>query len=99
MHPEHSYPTMAQLDSLVRQMQKDGVPFSDAVREFKKQFVLTVLRDLKWNQTKAACTLGIHRNTLARALRELGLEISSLRRAERRPMHGVTGFTQKKVAS
>jgi hypothetical protein len=52
MHPEHSYPTSAQLDSLVRQMQKDGVPFSDAVRKFKKQFVLTVLRDLNWNETK-----------------------------------------------
>jgi Fis family transcriptional regulator, factor for inversion stimulation protein len=85
MHPEHSYPTSAQLDSLVRQMQKDGVPFSDAVREFRKQFVLTVLRDLNWNETKAARVLGIHRNTLARTLGELDLDVRSLRKAERRP--------------
>jgi transcriptional regulator of acetoin/glycerol metabolism len=68
MHPEHSYPSSAQLDSLVRQMQKDGIPFSDAVREFRNQFVLTVLRDLNWNETKAAPVLGIHRNTLARTV-------------------------------
>jgi Fis family transcriptional regulator, factor for inversion stimulation protein len=97
MHPEHSYPTSAQLDSLVRQMQKYGVPFSDAVREFRKQFVLTVLRNLNWNETKAARVLGIHRNTLARTLRELDLDVRSLRKAERRPAQGIVAEKHKRI--
>src|SRR5262249_43378050 len=99
MHPEHSYPTSAQLEALVRQMQKDGIPFSDAVREFKKQFVLTVLRDLNWNETKAARVLGIHRNTLARTLRELGLDARTLRQAERRAAQGIRPEGPKKIAT
>jgi Fis family transcriptional regulator, factor for inversion stimulation protein len=98
MHPEHSYPTSAQLDALVRQMQKEGIPFSDAVREFRREFVLTVLRDLNWNETKAARVLGIHRNTLARTLRELNLNVGSLRKAERRPTHGAPCSEAKKIA-
>jgi len=98
MHPEHSYPSSAQLDALVQQMRKTGVPFSEAVREFKKQFVLTVMRDLNWNQTQAAAALRIHRNTLRRTLRELGLDVSSLRKAARRPTHGVPALKQKKIA-
>jgi len=97
MPPEHSYPSSAQLDTLVRQMQKDGTPFSDAIREFKKHFVLTVMRDLNWNQTKAAGALRIHRNTLARTLRELELDISSLRKAEPLPMVGVPALKERKL--
>jgi Fis family transcriptional regulator, factor for inversion stimulation protein len=97
MHPEHSYPTSAQLDALVRQMQKEGIPFSDAVREFRKQFVLTVLRDLNWNETKAARVLGIHRNTLARTLRDLDLDVHSIRKAERRLEHGIVAERHKRI--
>ena len=97
MHPEHSYPTSDQLDALVRQMRRDGIPFSDAVREFKKQFIVTVMRDLNWNQTKSAEGLRIHRNTLRRTLRDLGFDISSLRKAERRPVNNVPALRQKKI--
>ena len=84
MGTEHPYPTSSQLDAVVHQMQKAGMVFSDAVREFKKQFLLIVLRELNWNETKAARALGIHRNTLARTLRYLDLDVRSLRKAERR---------------
>jgi Fis family transcriptional regulator len=97
MCPENPYPTSAQLEALVRQMDNARIFFSDAVREFKKQFVLTVLRDLNWNQTKAARVLGIHRNTLGRALRELDLDARSLRKAERRPAHSVGAEKRKKI--
>jgi Fis family transcriptional regulator, factor for inversion stimulation protein len=97
MHPEHLYPTSAHLDALVHQMQKDGIPFSDAVREFKKQFIVTVMRDLNWNQTKAAGVLRIHRNTLRRTLRELDLDVRSLRQAERRPAHGTVAEKHKRI--
>jgi Fis family transcriptional regulator, factor for inversion stimulation protein len=97
MHPEQSYPTSAQLDALVHQMLKAGIPFAAAVREFRKQFILTVLRDLNWNETKAAPVLGIHRNTLARTLRELDLDVRSLRKAERRPAQGIVAEKHKRI--
>ena len=97
MHPEHSYPTSAQLDALVRQMIKGGIPFAEAVQTFKRQFVLVVLRDLNWNETKAARVLGIHRNTLARSLRELDLDVRSLRKAERHPAHGIVAEKHKRI--
>ena len=97
MHPEHSYPTSAHLDALVRQMLKEGISFSDAVREFKKQFIVTVMRDLNWNQTKAAGVLRIHRNTLRRTLRELDLDVRSLRKAEPRRAYGTVAEKQKRI--
>jgi DNA-binding NtrC family response regulator len=53
-----------QLDSLVVQMYKAGVRCSDAVQEFQKAFILTVLKEQRGNQCKAAEKLGMHRNTL-----------------------------------
>lgn len=97
MHSGHSYPTSDQLDALVRQMLKGGIQFAEAVREFKKNFVLIVLRDLNWNETKAARVLGIHRNTLARTLRELDLDAHSLRKAERRPGYGIVAEKHKRI--
>jgi len=72
---------------------------SFTVREFKKQFVLTVLRDLDCNETKAARVLRMHRNTLARTLSELDLDIRALRKTKRRPVRGVDPPRQKKLAS
>jgi Fis family transcriptional regulator, factor for inversion stimulation protein len=93
------YPTSAQLEALVLQMYRAGISYSEALREFKKQFVLTVLRDLDWNKTKAARALRMHRNTLARTLSELHLDIHALRKAKRCPVRGVDPPRQKKLAS
>ena len=57
-----------QLESIVLQMYRDGVRCSEAVREFQKAFILTVLKDQRGNQCKAAERLGIHRNTLRRTI-------------------------------
>jgi DNA-binding NtrC family response regulator len=92
------YPTSAQLDDLALQMYRAGKAYAEAVREFKRQFVLTVLRDLNWNQSKAAQALRMHRNTLARTLRELDLDTRALREASRRPVGGVDPRKQKKLA-
>jgi Fis family transcriptional regulator, factor for inversion stimulation protein len=61
-----------QLDSLVVQMYKAGVRCSDAVQEFQKAFILTVLKEQRGNQCKAAEKLRMHRNTLRRTIRLLG---------------------------
>jgi DNA-binding NtrC family response regulator len=72
------------LESLVLRMYKGGILYSEAVREFQKVFVLTVLREQQWNQTKAAQTMGVHRNTLRRLIHEFQLDIRSLNSAVRR---------------
>jgi Fis family transcriptional regulator len=81
-----------QLDSVVSQMYGAGLRCSEAVREFQKAFILTVLKDQRGNQCKAAKKLGMHRNTLRRTIRELDIDIGPTRatgnrrppRAERR---------------
>ena len=50
---QQSFPTSAELDAVVLQMYRAGISYSEAVREFRKQFVLTVLRDANWNESKA----------------------------------------------
>lgn len=57
-----------QLESLVVQMIDRGLLYEEALREFERKFILTVLEKNKWNQTKAAKAMGIHRNTLNKRL-------------------------------
>ena len=76
----------AQLEALVAQMCREGVAYSEAVREFRRTFVATVLRANKGNQLRAARELRMHRNTLSRAIDDLDLDVRSLRgAAPRRP--------------
>ena len=43
-----------QLEALILQMHKSGILYSEAVREFKKKFILTVLEENQGNQCRAA---------------------------------------------
>ena len=70
-----------QMEVLVCQMIDKGVSFEDARREFEKTFFQGVLAKTRGNRSKAAATLGMHRNTLGRRLDELGLNHHSKRRA------------------
>ena len=75
-----------QLESVVLEMYRAGVRCSEAVREFQKAFILTVLKDQRGNHCKAAERLGIHRNTLRRAIRLLQIDIGPTRATgSRRP--------------
>ncbi len=74
-----------QLEGLVLQMYRSNTPYSEAVREFQKAFIIAVLRDLNGNQVRAAEKLGMHRNTLRRNLQELEVDIRALRVSRRRP--------------
>jgi len=76
------------LENLTLQMYEGGIRYSEGLREFQKVFVLTVLREQKWNQVRAAETLDLHRNTLRRLLRNFQLDIKSLRATHRRPPEG-----------
>jgi Fis family transcriptional regulator, factor for inversion stimulation protein len=68
-----------ELDGLVTQMHTSGVSYADAVRQFKRRYILEVLAHHKGNQCKAADELGMHRNTLSRTLSELDLDTTQIR--------------------
>jgi len=74
-----------QLEALVSQMHKSGILYSEAVREFKKRFILAVLQENHGNQCKAARELGMHRNTLSRTITELKIDVRQLRDGVKRP--------------
>ena len=77
------------LENLVLQMHAAGVEYAEAVREFKKRYILEVLSRHRGNQCKAAEELGMHRNTLSRTLTELGMDSAQIRRGMRRPPRSV----------
>ena len=74
-----------ELDNLVLQMHAAGIAYTDAVREFKKRYILEVLSRHRGNQCKAAEELRMHRNTLSRTLSELGMDSTQIRQGVRRP--------------
>lgn len=74
-----------QLEALVLQMYKSNILYSEAVREFKKRFIATVLEENKGNQCRAARQLGMHRNTLSRTISELKIDVREFRDGGKRP--------------
>ncbi|HJQ25624.1 MAG TPA: helix-turn-helix domain-containing protein [Blastocatellia bacterium] len=56
----------SRLEVLVAEMVERGILFEDAVAEFEKHFILTVLKHTNGNLSKAAEELRIHRNTLSK---------------------------------
>ncbi len=74
-----------ELESLVSQMHAAGIGYSDAVREFKKRYLIEVLSHHKGNQCKAAEELRVHRNTLSRTLAELDMSTAQIKNGLRRP--------------
>jgi Fis family transcriptional regulator len=75
-----------ELDNLVTQMHSTGIRYDDAVRQFKRQYLLEVLMAHRGNQCKAAEELGMHRNTLSRTMAELELEATEVRAGLKRPV-------------
>jgi Fis family transcriptional regulator len=98
MGRKHTYATKAQLETLVLRMHRTGILYFEALDEFRKQFILVVLREVDWNKSKAARALGMHRSTLVRTLRELNIDIRALSNAERRRPRGIGMQQKKKIA-
>ena len=65
-----------QLEGLVAQMVERGIMFDEAVGEFEKRFIKSVLDRAEGNQCRAAKILGIHRNTLSKKIGEYKLDHS-----------------------
>lgn len=87
-----------QLEALILQMYKSNILYSEAVREFKKRFILTVLQENNGNQCRAARQLGMHRNTLSRTITELKIDIRQLRAGVKRPPRSARPAAYEKKA-
>jgi Fis family transcriptional regulator, factor for inversion stimulation protein len=70
-----------QLEALIAAMVERGILLEEAQMEFEKKFIKRVLEDLKFNQSRAAKVLGIHRNTLSRKVDEYKLDHRPRKRA------------------
>jgi Fis family transcriptional regulator len=87
-----------ELDTLITQMHSTGVRYEDAVRQFKRQYLIEVLRAHRGNQCKAAEELGMHRNTLSRTIDELKIDIRQLRDGAKRPPRSARPMSIEKKA-
>ena len=62
------------LVQLVDELVDSGLTLSQGTKEFEKQYILATLRQSDGNLSKAAKTLGVHRNTLRNKVGNLGIE-------------------------
>ena len=60
--------------NMMEDIQRAGLSLREARSRFEKQFILSVMEKVQWNQTEAARLLGLHRNTLLWKLQRLGIE-------------------------
>jgi Fis family transcriptional regulator len=88
-----------QLEALVNQMSKSNILYSEAVREFKKRFILAVLQENNGNQCRAAKQLDMHRNTLSRTMAELDIDVRQVRDGSKRPPRSARPFGYEKKAA
>jgi DNA-binding NtrC family response regulator len=59
---------------MMEDIQRAGLSLREARGRFEKQYILSVMEKVQWNQTEAARLLGLHRNTLLWKLQRLGIE-------------------------
>ena len=88
-----------QLEALILQMYNSKILYLEAVREFKKRFIITVLQENRGNQCKAARELGMHRNTLGRTMQELKIDVRQLRDGAKRPPRSARPMVMEKKAA
>ena len=65
------------LEQLISQMVEKGIHYEDALKEFDRRFIAEVVDKSDGNLCKAADTLGVHRNTLSRKIKELKIKARS----------------------
>jgi hypothetical protein len=71
------------MSKIIREMRSMKGPYQDALRDFKRQYVVCVFVRNACHLGRTAEELGMHHNTLTRAIRELGIDAKEIRRAMR----------------
>lgn len=67
------------LRGIVQEMRTLRVSYRDAVREFQRRYITGVLITHACHLGRTAQELGMHRNTLARTIAELKIDITQIR--------------------
>ena len=62
------------LEDLIDELVSKGILWQEAVSEFEKLFILRALRESRGNVGRAAAKIGVHRNTLAKKIREYEID-------------------------
>ena len=70
----------AELDTAAEMAYSLGLGLDESVRAFRRAFVCMALTEFRGNQLRTAEALFMHRNTLNRALRDLGINALEFRR-------------------
>lgn len=70
---DESPTTRELLEEVVRRSLSDGLLWPEVSREFEKRFLIEALRRSGDSVQGAAALMGIHRNTVSRKLRDLGI--------------------------
>lgn len=58
------------LEEIIDEMVAKGIYWTEAVSQFEKLFILRALEKSDGNLSRAAETMGVHRNTLSKKIRE-----------------------------
>ena len=61
------------LEEIIDEMVAKGIYWTEAVAQFEKLFILRALEESNGNLSRAAETMGVHRNTLSKKIREHGI--------------------------
>jgi len=72
-------PTGERMAMVVHDLNKGGIRYAEAVREFKKRFLIAVLIQCNGNSCRAASVVRMHRNTFSRTCAELKIDAGSYR--------------------
>src|SRR5215472_6141336 len=88
----------SRLEALVTEMVDRGILYADAVEEFEKHFILTVLDRTKGNLSKAAEMLRVHRNTLSKRVEKYFQNGNMTGARRRRRRGGKSGSSQPGAA-
>src|SRR6516162_5166478 len=84
----------SRLEALVTEMVDRGILYEDAVEEFEKHFILTVLERTNGNLSKAAEKLRVHRNTLSKRVEKYFQNGNMTGARRRRPRRAKTSGSQ-----
>ena len=68
------------LEEVIDEMVAKGIYWSEAESQFEKLFILRAFQENGGNLGRAAETMGVHRNTLSKKIRQYGIKKNSKKR-------------------
>jgi Fis family transcriptional regulator, factor for inversion stimulation protein len=85
------------LNALIKLMYDRHIFYTEAVDAFRRAFITIVLAEHKGNVSEAAKALGMHRNSVSRAVEELHIDVREIRSAARRPPRSIRPAAIRKI--